>query len=70
MRHGVNLAAHLQFRTSPKLCEQASKATNEHIKRAAQILAMRGKASIGNPTEVKVLCKQVVAVSARTIGST
>ena len=25
MRHGVNLAAHLQFKTSPKLCEQANK---------------------------------------------
>ena len=43
MRHGVNLAAHLQFKTSPKLFEQANKATNEHIKRAAQILAKREK---------------------------
>ena len=69
MRHGVNLAAHLQFKTSPKLFEQANKATNEHIKRAAQILAKRGKASIDDPAEVKALCKQVVAVSARTVGS-
>jgi hypothetical protein len=69
MRHGVNLAAHLQFKTSPKLCEQANKATNEHIKRATQILAKRGKASIDDPTEVKALCKQVVAISAGTLGS-
>ena len=69
MRHGVNLAAHLQFKTSPRLFEQASKATNEHIKRATQILAKRGKASIYDPTKVKALCKQVVVVSARTVGS-
>jgi len=43
MRHGVNLATHLQFKTSPNLFEQVIKATNEHIKRAAQILAKRGK---------------------------
>ncbi len=41
MRHGVNLAAHLQFKTSPIFFEQANKATNEHIKRAARILAKR-----------------------------
>ena len=69
MRHGVNLAAHLQFKTSPKLFEQANKATNKHIKREAQILAKRGKASIDDPAEVKVVCKQVVTVSARTVGS-
>ena len=69
MRHGVNLAAHLQFKTSPKLFKQANKATNEHIKRAAQILAKRRKACIDDPAEVKALCKQVVAVSARTVGS-
>ena len=68
MRDGVNLAAHLQFKTSTTLFEQANKAS-EHIKRAAQILAKRGKASIDYPREVKALCKQVVAVSARTIGS-
>ena len=56
MRHEFNLAAHLQFKTSPKLFEQASKASNGH-KRAAQILAKRGKASIDDPTEVKALCK-------------
>jgi hypothetical protein len=67
MRHGVNLAAHLQFKTSPILFEQANKATNEHIKRAAQILAKRGKASINDHAEVKALCKQVVAVSTRTM---
>ncbi len=69
MRHGVSLSAHLQFKTSPKLFEQANKATNEYIKRAAQILDKRGKASIDDPAEVKTVCKQVVAVSARTIGS-
>ena len=69
MRHGVNLTTHLQFKTSPKLFEQANKATNEHIKRAAHFLAKRLKACIGNPAEVKALCKQVVAVYARTIGS-
>jgi hypothetical protein len=69
MRHGVNSAAHLQFKTSPRLFEQANKATNEHIKRAAQILANRGKASVDDPTEVKALCNKVVAVSAPTIGS-
>ncbi len=69
MRHGVNLAAHLQFKTSPKNFEQANKATNEHIKRAAQILAKRGKTSIDDTAEIKALCKQVVAVSARTVGS-
>jgi hypothetical protein len=66
MRHGVNLAAHLQFKTSPKLFEQAKKATNEHIKRAAQILAKREKASLDDTTEVKAVCKHVVVVSART----
>ncbi len=34
-----------------------------------QILAKRGKASIDDLAEVKALYKQVVAVSARTIGS-
>ncbi len=52
-RHGFNLSVHLQFKTSPKLFEQANKATNDHIKRAAQILAKRGKASIYDPSEVK-----------------
>ncbi len=56
MRHRVNLAAYLQFETSPKLFAQANKATNEHIKRAAQILAKRGKASIDDLSEVKALC--------------
>jgi len=69
MRHGVNLAAHRQFKTPPKLFEQANKATNEHIKRVAQMFAKRGKASIDDPTEIKALCKQIVAVSERTIGS-
>ena len=69
MRHGVNLAAHLQFKISPKLFEQANKATNEPIKYAAQILAKRGKASIDDPAEVKPLCKQCLAASARAIGS-
>ncbi len=69
MRHGVNLASHLQFKTSPNLCEQANKATKEHIQRAAQILAKRGQASVHYPKEVKVVCKQVVAVFARTVGS-
>jgi hypothetical protein len=63
------LAAHLQFITSPKLFKQANKATNEHIKRAAQSLPKIGKASIDDPAEVEALCKQVVAVSAHTIGS-
>ena len=69
MRHGVNLAAHLQFKTSPKLFEQANKATHEHITRATQILAKREKASIDDPSEIKALCKQGVAVCARAIGS-
>ncbi len=43
MRHKNNLVAHLQFKTSPKLFDQANKATNEHVKRAAQILAKRGQ---------------------------
>jgi hypothetical protein len=63
------LVAHLQFKTSPQLFEQANKATNEHIKRAAQILAKQVKASIDYPAEVKAICKQVVAVSTRTVGS-
>ena len=63
------MAAHLQFKTSPKLFEQAKKASNEHIKRAAQILAKRGIASIHVSAEVKAVCKQFVAVSARLIGS-
>ena len=41
MRHGVNLEARLQFKTSPKIFEQANKATNEYIKRANQNLAKR-----------------------------
>jgi hypothetical protein len=63
------LASHLQFKTSPKLVEQANKVTNEHIKRVAQIFAKRGKSSIDDPAEVKALYKQVVAAFARTIGS-
>ena len=59
----------MQFKTSPQLFEQANKATNEHIKRAAQILAKQVKASIDYPAEVKAICKQVVAVSTRTVGS-
>jgi hypothetical protein len=31
LHYGFKLAAHLQFKTSPKLFEQANKATNEHI---------------------------------------
>ena len=69
MRHGVNSAAHLQFKTSPKLFEQTNKATIEHIKRASQILAKRGKASIVDPAEVKALCKQVATMFARIVGS-
>ena len=41
MRHGVHLAAYLQFKTLPKLFEQANKSINEHSKRATQILAKR-----------------------------
>jgi hypothetical protein len=64
IRHGVNSSTYLQFKTSPKLFEQASKATNEHIKCAAQILAnKRGEASIDYPAEIKALCKEVVWVS-------
>ena len=43
IRHGGNWAAHLQLKTSLKLFEQANKATNEHIKRAAQILLSEEK---------------------------
>ena len=57
MHHGVNLAARLQFKTLPKLFEQANKATNEHIKRVDQILAKRENASMDDPAEVKALCK-------------
>ncbi len=60
MRHGVNSAAHLQFQTSPKLFEQANKATNEHIKRASQILAKRGKASMDDPAKDKALRKNLL----------
>ena len=52
MRHGVNLAAHLQFKTSPTLFEGANKAINDNIKRSLQILAKRAKASIDDPGEV------------------
>jgi len=70
MRHEVNLAAHLQIKTSPTLFEQANKATNGHIKRVPQILAKRGKTRIDDPAvEVNALCKQVVAFIAQTIGS-
>jgi hypothetical protein len=69
MGHGVNSAAHLHFKTSPKLFEQANNVTNEHIKRAAQILAKRRKASIDDSAEVKALCKQFVVVVACSIGS-
>ena len=69
MRHGVNSAAHLQFKTSPKLFEQANKVNNEHIKRASQILVERGEASIDDPAKIKASCKQVVAIVARTVGS-
>ena len=37
MRHGVNLAAHVQFKTSPILFKQANKASNEHITRATRM---------------------------------
>ena len=63
------MAAHLRFKTSPNLCEQANKVTREHVKCASQILAKRGKASIDYPIEVKALCKQIFVVFARTIGS-
>jgi len=63
------LIAHFQFKISPKLIGQANKVANEHIKRATEILTKREKASIDDPAEVKALCKQVAAVSARTIGS-
>jgi hypothetical protein len=59
MRHGVHLAAHLHFKSSPKLCEQANKATNEHIKRAAQNLAKREKASIHDPAKVKLCASKL-----------
>jgi hypothetical protein len=51
MRHGINLAAHLRFKTSPKLFEQSNKATNEQLKRAAEILSKREKVSIDDPVE-------------------
>ncbi len=69
MRHGANFAAHLQLKTSPNLFEQANKATIQHIKRATRILAKRGKAIIDDPAEFKALCKQCVAVFARTVDS-
>jgi len=69
MRHGVNLVTHLQFKTLPKLFEHVKKSNNKYVKRATQILAKRDKSIIHNPTEVKALCKQVVAVSARINGS-
>ncbi len=62
MRHGVNVAAHPRFKTLHNLFEQAKKATNERIKRAVQIFAKTGKASIDDSAEVKDMCKQVVAV--------
>jgi hypothetical protein len=46
---------------------QSNKATNEHINRAAQILAKREKESIDDPAEVIALCKQVVAVPTREL---
>ena len=55
MRHGVNLAANLLFKTSPKLFEQSNRSTNHHIKHADHIIAKRGKASIYDPVEVKAL---------------
>jgi hypothetical protein len=56
MRRGANLAAHLQFKTSPKLFEQANNSAKEHINRATQILAKRGKASIDDPANFIALC--------------
>jgi hypothetical protein len=50
MRHAVNLAPHLQLKTSPKLFAQPNNATNEHITRATQIIAKPRKASIDDPT--------------------
>jgi hypothetical protein len=57
------------IQTSPKLFEQANKATNEQIKREAHILANGLIASIDGPAEVKALCKQVVSYFEHIFGS-
>jgi hypothetical protein len=71
MRHGVNLAAHLQLKNSPKIFKQANKATIMSTLSAQRrfLLSEENQAYIDDPAEVKALCKQVVTVSARTVGS-
>ena len=69
LRHGVNLAAHLQFKASPDQFHTANQATADHIKRSAEILAKRGRPRQSDPPPVHALCKQVTAVAARVPGS-
>ena len=69
LRHGVNLAAYLQFKSSPEQFYTANQATPENVKRAAEILAKSGHPKPGDLPPVKALVQQVQAVAARTPGS-
>ena len=70
MRHGVNLAAYLQFKTSPTHFRGASRCANtEDVATVAKILARRGRPKAEDTPAVKALYSQVVAVSARVPGS-
>lgn len=59
LKGGVNLASHLAFKTSPGRFKTASNATNEHVKRVAEIIARRGRPKAEDAEEVKALHSQV-----------
>ena len=69
LRHGVNLAAFLQFKSSPEQFQMANQATSENVKRAAELLARGARPKVTDEPAVKALFTQVQAVASRTPGS-
>lgn len=69
MRAGVNLAAYLSFKASPRQFMTAREATSSDVMKVAEMLARRGRPDASHTDKVKALYKQVVSVSARVKGS-
>ena len=69
LRHGVNLAAFLQFKSSPDQFHMANRATSEDVERTAKLLARGARPNNDDLPEVKALFSQVQAVTSRTPGS-
>ena len=69
LRHGVNLAAFLQFKSSPDQFHMANRATSEDVERTAKLLARGARPNNDDVPEVKALFSQVQAVASRTPGS-